>query len=77
MDPSQTQQQQTTADQSSGNLFNIGRTVEADKKKKNPEKQVEERIKQTFNIAGGDKDQQDELKRKREDYAVQLRKKKK
>ena len=34
---------------------------------------AEQRIKETFNLGGGDHG--DELKRKREDYAVQLRKK--
>ncbi len=44
------------------------------KKKKNVEEQAEERMKQTFNVGTGAKDHED-LKRKREDFAVQLRKK--
>jgi nucleosome binding factor SPN SPT16 subunit len=51
---------------------------EKDKKKaKKPEEVGEERIKSTFNIAGASSKDHDELKRKREDFAVQLRKKKK
>jgi hypothetical protein len=49
----------------------MGRSSAADqdKKKKKGENAAEERIKQTFNLAGSGKEQ-DELKRKREDYAV-------
>ncbi len=55
--------------------FQLGKNnLDADKKKKKTESHVEERIKQTFNLAGSAKEQ-DELKRKREDFAVQLRKK--
>lgn len=54
-------------------LGKVASSAEADKKKK---KQIdaEQRIKDTFNL-GGTSDQADELKRRREDYAVQLRKK--
>ena len=56
--------------------FQLGRssTSEADKKKKNLNR-AEEHIKSTFNFATAG--EQDDLKRKREEYAVQLRKKKK
>ena len=56
--------------------FQLGRssTTEADKKKKNLNR-AEEHIKSTFNFATAG--EQDDLKRKREEYAVQLRKKKK
>ena len=45
--------------------------MDKDKKKtKKPEEVGEERMKNTFNIAGGSAKEHDELKRKREDYAV-------
>jgi hypothetical protein len=46
------------------------------KKKKKPEQIGEERMKETFGIGLGNKDQ-DDLKRKREEYAINLRKSKK
>ena len=60
--------------------FVLGRSAKTEKdnskkKTKKPEEVGEERIKSTFNIAGGSTKEHDELKRKREDYAVQLRKK--
>lgn len=58
--------------------FAFGRSAKPDgdkKKKKNAEELAEERLKQTFNVGAGAKDN-DELKRKREDFAVQLRKNK-
>jgi hypothetical protein len=51
----------------------MGRSVkvDADKKKfKKPEEVGEARMQSTFNIAGGSAKEHDELKRKREDYAV-------
>ena len=47
----------------------------AKSKVKNMEELAEERMSKTFNVGGGAKEA-DELKRKREDYAVQLRKNK-
>ncbi|CDW72241.1 importin subunit alpha-1-like [Stylonychia lemnae] len=57
--------------------FAFGRSNkgEADKKKKTADELAEERLKQTYNVGGGSKDN-DDLKRKREDFAVQLRKNK-
>ena len=62
-----------------GVVFEMGRSGknETDKKKKKKNENIaEERIKQTYNLSAPTKDQ-DELKRKREEFAVQLRKKKK
>jgi hypothetical protein len=53
--------------------FSIGQS-DNDKNKKNAPQTAEERIKETYGIAA---DAHDDLKRKREEYAVQLRKKKK
>jgi len=53
--------------------FNIGKTTKTDKDKKKtkkPEEVGEERLKSTFNLAGGSGKEHDELKRKREDFAV-------
>lgn len=58
--------------------FTLGKSDKNDKDKKKtkkPEEVAEQRIKDTFNIAAGSSKENDELKRKREDYAVQLRKK--
>ena len=55
-----------------GDDFVFGKSSKADhdkKKKKNADEMAEERLKQTFNVGGGSKDH-DELKRKREDFAV-------
>jgi hypothetical protein len=49
-------------------------TSSAADKKKGKVDHAEQRIKDTFNIGGG-AEHHDELKRKREDFAVQLRKK--
>ena len=60
--------------------FVMGKSTKADKEKKKTKKAEEvgeERIKSTFNLAGASSKDHDELKRKREDFAVQLRKKKK
>ncbi len=59
--------------------FSIGKggKPEGEKKKKlKPEQKGEERMKETFNY-GGNSGQHEDLKRKREEYAVALRKKKK
>ena len=63
------QQQQQQVPSADG--FQLGRSAvtELDKKKKKLENHAEERIKQTFNLAGSAKEQED-LKRKREEYAV-------
>lgn len=53
--------------------FDLGRSAKADvdkKKKKKNENVAEERIKQTFNLSGNNDKEHDELKRKREDFAV-------
>jgi hypothetical protein len=57
--------------------FAIGRsdTQTQKPKVKNMDELAEERMRQTFNVGAGTKDNED-LKRKREDYAVQLRKNK-
>jgi hypothetical protein len=55
-----------------GDDFVFGKSSKPDgdkKKKKNAEEMAEERLKQTFNVGSGSKDH-DELKRKREDFAV-------
>jgi hypothetical protein len=58
-----------------GDFFNLGKSSSsAVDKKKGKHDHAEQRIKETFNIGGG-ADHHDELKRKREDFAVQLRKK--
>lgn len=60
-------------------VFEIGKSGKTDdkqKKKKKNENVAEDRIKEHFNLNASNKDH-DELKRKREDFAVQLRKKKK
>ena len=52
--------------------FQLGKLVsgsDADKKKKKAVDHAEQRIKETFNLSGSS-DQADELKRRREDYAV-------
>lgn len=69
MEGSDQQQQQTSHDKSED--FAIGRSHKADvdKKKKKADELAEERLKETFNIGGGAKEH-DELKRKREDFAV-------
>ena len=55
--------------------FNLGKsTASTADKKKGKVDHAEQRIKDTFNI-GGSAEHHDELKRKREDFAVQLRKK--
>jgi hypothetical protein len=56
-----------------GFTFGKSSTTTSDKKKSKHD-HAEQRIKETFNIGGG-ADQHDDLKRKREDFAVQLRKK--
>jgi hypothetical protein len=51
----------------------MGKSTKAVKDKnktKKPEEVGEERMKNTFNLAGGSTKEHDELKRKREDYAV-------
>jgi hypothetical protein len=68
MDPSQ-QDQLPSMD------FSFGRTPSQIEKKKKPEEIAADRVKQTFNMAR--EGEADDLKRKREDYAVQLRKKQK
>lgn len=51
-------------------MFGKSSKADADKKKKkNIEEMAEERMKQTFNVGSGAKDHED-LKRKREDFAV-------
>ena len=61
----------TNAPTSTGDAFQLGRThTEVDKKKKKVENHVEERIKQTYNLNAGTNKDHDELKRKREDFAV-------
>jgi hypothetical protein len=53
--------------------FHIGKITKTDKDKKKtkkPEEVGEERLKSTFNLAGGSGKEHDELKRKREDFAV-------
>jgi hypothetical protein len=55
--------------------FTFGKsTTSASDKKKGKHDHAEQRIKETFNIGGGAEHHED-LKRKREDFAVQLRKK--
>jgi hypothetical protein len=58
-------------------MFNLGKSTASSTqdKKKSKIDHAEQRIKETFNIGGGGSENQDELKRKREDFAVQLRKK--
>jgi hypothetical protein len=52
-------------------VFQLGRThTDGDKKKKKVENHAEERIKNTYNLASGSSHVHDELKRKREDFAV-------
>ena len=64
----------TGAAESGFQLGKVTSGADADKKKKKHGDHAEQRIKETFNL-GGSSDQADELKRRREDYAVQLRKK--
>ena len=55
--------------------FTFGKsTTSLNDKKKAKHDHAEQRIKETFNI-GGSSEHHDDLKRKREDFAVQLRKK--
>ena len=71
---------QPTQNTESDSAFVLGKVAksEADKKKmKKADDVAEERMRSTFNVGGGTSKDHDELKRKREDYAVQLRKKKK
>lgn len=74
------QNQNTGLGSTGGNVqvdFSIGKSDkdQGKSKVKGLDEIAEERMKQTFNVGGGTKDV-DDLKRKREDYAVQLRKNK-
>lgn len=51
--------------------FNLGKSSSTvTDKKKSKHDHAEQRIKETFNIGGGSAGHHDELKRKREDFAV-------
>lgn len=54
-------------------IFNMGKDKNADttkQKKKKPEDVGEERLKNTFNVGGASSKDNDEHKRKREEFAV-------
>lgn len=71
---------QPTQNTEQDSAFVLGKVAKADadkKKMKKADDVAEERMKATFNVGGGTSKDHDELKRKREDFAVQLRKKKK
>jgi hypothetical protein len=53
-------------------MFNLGKSTASSTqdKKRGKIDHAEQRIKETFNIGGGGSENQDELKRKREDFAV-------
>lgn len=64
------------------NEFSLGKVQnkggQANNKKKKPEDIGADRMKEVFNVGGGGKGtEHEDLKRKREEFAVQIRKKKK